>query len=434
MFKSRLGLAGALAAGCCSALALVSASGATNYAPLVVAQTNGATIQTALQGSMATPVLLISNFSTAAGAYGLSVNGNSSSAPAIGGGNGGTGIGFRGLSVGGVGALGIHTSSTGAAAGVEGETNSTVADAVGVLGRITSTSPGSGSVAVRGINNDTGVSGYGVWGSQAGFGVGVSGTSPSGLGVYGSSPSGTGVYGSSSSGDGVYGSSPNGNGVYGSSPNGVGVYGYSTSNDAVQGHGGGYLSGVAGFGTNGFGIYGESTNSYAGYFAGNVTVTGTLSKGAGMFKIDHPLDPASKYLQHSFVESPDMLDVYNGNAVTDDKGFATVTLPRYFQALNRSFRYQLTIVGTRGWNARVVKEIAHNRFSIQSDQPQVKVSWQVTGIRHDRYADSHRINVVVPKSGADEGRYLHPELYGQPKSKAIDRAPAPQAPRPLQAK
>jgi hypothetical protein len=167
---------------------------------------------------------------------------------------------------------------------------------------------------------------------------------------------------------------------------------------------------------------------------GNVNIVGTLTKTAGSFKIDHPLDPAHKYLQHSFVESPDMLDVYNGNARTDSKGFATVKLPRYFQALNKEFRYQLTIVGTRGWNARVVKEIAHNRFTLESDQPQVKVSWQVTGIRHDRYANAHRIQVVVPKTGAEQGKYLHPELYGQPKSKAIDRAPAPQAPRPLQAK
>jgi hypothetical protein len=169
----------------------------------------------------------------------------------------------------------------------------------------------------------------------------------------------------------------------------------------------------------------------AGHFFGDVTVSGTLTKGAGAFRIDHPLEPAHKYLQHSFVESPDMMDVYNGNVTTNGKGFATVTMPRWFQALNRTFRYQLTIIGTRGWNARVVQQIAHNRFTLQSDQPKVRVSWQVTGIRHDRYANAHRIQVVVPKPKAEQGKYVHPELYGKPKAEGIGyQKPPPPAPRP----
>jgi hypothetical protein len=183
-----------------AALMAVSVAGATDNAPLVVAQINSATQQTALQGSMASPVLLITNFSTAAGAYGLSVNGNSSSTPAIGGGNGGTGIGFRGLSTGGIGALGIHVSSSGTAPGAQGETNSTTGTAIGVLGRVNPTNPGDFSAAVRGINNGTGGNGIGVFGSHAGGGWGVYGTSVTSRGVYGSSSSGAGVYGTSGSG------------------------------------------------------------------------------------------------------------------------------------------------------------------------------------------------------------------------------------------
>ena len=78
---------------------------------------------------------------------------------------------------------------------------------------------------------------------------------------------------------------------------------------------------------------------------GNMHVSGTLSKTAGSFKIDHPLDPENRWLSHSFVESPDMMNVYNGNAELDDAGKATVKLPAYFEALNRDFRYQLTAVG-----------------------------------------------------------------------------------------
>jgi hypothetical protein len=160
---------------------------------------------------------------------------------------------------------------------------------------------------------------------------------------------------------------------------------------------------------------GGSGSGWAGYFIGNVNISGHLYASAKDFRIDDPLDPAHKYLQHTSVESPDMMNIYNGNVTTDGHGFATIAMPRYFQALNRTFRYQLTIVGTRGWNARVVKEIAGNRFTIQTDQPSVKVSWQVTGIRHDPYANANRTAVEVRKPSADQGRYIHPELYGKPR-------------------
>ena len=77
-----------------------------------------------------------------------------------------------------------------------------------------------------------------------------------------------------------------------------------------------------------------------------MNVTGTLSKGSGTFKIDHPLDPANKFLSHSFVESPDMMNIYNGNVTTDAGGEAIVELPDYFEALNRDPRYQLTVIGS----------------------------------------------------------------------------------------
>jgi hypothetical protein len=154
------------------------------------------------------------------------------------------------------------------------------------------------------------------------------------------------------------------------------------------------------------------------YSNGNVAIAGTLSKGAGSFKIDHPLDPANKYLYHSFVESPDMMNVYNGNVVTDRHGVATVTLPDYFEALNQDFRYQLTVMGQFA-QAIVARKIAHNCFVIRTSKPNVEVSWQVTGIRHDAFADAHRIQVEVEKSPQEQGRYLHPELYGAPAEQAI---------------
>ena len=157
---------------------------------------------------------------------------------------------------------------------------------------------------------------------------------------------------------------------------------------------------------------------------GNVAISGTLSKGAGTFKIDHPLDPANKYLYHSFVESPDMMNVYNGNIITNQHGIATVILPDYFEALNRDFRYQLTVIGQFA-QAIVAKEISRHSFTIKTSKPGVKVSWQVTGIRHDAYAEAHRIQVEEEKPPQEQGHYLHPELFGAPPEQAVGyHAPA----------
>jgi hypothetical protein len=154
------------------------------------------------------------------------------------------------------------------------------------------------------------------------------------------------------------------------------------------------------------------------YLEGNVAISGNLSKGGGSFKIDHPLDPANKYLYHSFVESPDMMNVYNGNITTDKRGLATVILPDYFEALNRDFRYQLTVIGQFA-QAIVARKIVNHQFVIRTSKPGVEVSWQVTGIRHDAYADTHRIQVEEDKPLEERGHYLHPELFGAPEELAI---------------
>ncbi|WP_022824288.1 hypothetical protein [Hymenobacter norwichensis] len=151
--------------------------------------------------------------------------------------------------------------------------------------------------------------------------------------------------------------------------------------------------------------------------SGRLAVTGSLSKPGGSFKIDHPLDPANQYLYHSFVESPDMMNVYNGNVVLDASGAATVALPDYFEALNRDFRYQLTPISA-AFTPYVLAEVSGNQFRI-AGQPGGKVSWQVTGIRHDKWADTHRIPNAERKEPENQGKYLHPALFGQPESQGI---------------
>jgi hypothetical protein len=181
---------------------------------------------------------------------------------------------------------------------------------------------------------------------------------------------------------------------------------------------------AAGTQTN-YGVFAKAsggTSNTAGYFEGNVTVqgnlnvTGNISKGGGTFKIDHPLDPANKYLVHSFVESPEMLNVYSGNTVTDASGRSTVTLPDYFSAANADIRYQLTVVGATFAQAIVGEEVQGNSFVVLTNQPNVKVSWQITAVRNDAYAKANRIQPEVEKKDGERGAYLHPELFGSDKS------------------
>lgn len=184
----------------------------------------------------------------------------------------------------------------------------------------------------------------------------------------------------------------------------VGVWASARGDDGVG------LFAQGGRWTPGHGGLGRFLHSgTAARFQGDVEISGTLSKGGGGFKIDHPLDPANQYLSHSFVESPDMLNVYSGNVTTDDNGTATVHLPDYFETLNAEHCYQLTPIG-RLAQAAVTSPIAGNTFTIQTSEPRTTVSWQVTGIRQDPWSQAHRITVEEAKPEHARNTYLHPHL------------------------
>jgi hypothetical protein len=131
--------------------------------------------------------------------------------------------------------------------------------------------------------------------------------------------------------------------------------------------------------------------------------------------IDHPNDPENKYLCHSFVESPEMLNIYRGNVTTDDRGEAVVTLPEYFGDLNKDFTYHLTVIEQFA-QAIVAEEVRDNAFTIKTDKPNVKVSWQVAGVRKDRWAEANRIVVEQDKPDKERGTYLHPEAFEKPQT------------------
>jgi hypothetical protein len=206
--------------------------------------------------------------------------------------------------------------------------------------------------------------------------------------------------------------STNNYGIYGEA-NGpgdtYGVFGYASTSGGASG-------------SVSTGIYGSAPpigGGQAGFFNGYTFVFGTLgcvllTKLGGSFQIDHPQDPANKYLYHSFVESPDMMNIYNGNIITDNNDEAIVQLPEYFSALNKDFRYQLTVMGQFA-QAIIIEEINDsNQFKIKTDKPNVKVSWQVTGIRQDAWANANRIVPEVEKEAKNKGKYLAPEVFGQP--------------------
>ena len=237
------------------------------------------------------------------------------------------GVGGFSSSSDGRGVFGSATSSTGTTTGVYGQTAST--DGHGVRGTATSTT--GFNFGVHGSTQSTGGAGvFGVFNAASGSGVGVYGVTFSSFGsaVFGLAQATVG------SGIGVH--------AVTTTPDGFGLRGLAAATSG---------SGIA--------VYGNasSTAGYAGYFAGRAHVTGTLSKGGGSFKIDHPLDPGEQVplpLVRRVAGHEEHLRRRRRRPTRD--GFATVELPEWFEALNRDFRYQLTVIGDGAWaRARVVR-------------------------------------------------------------------------------
>jgi hypothetical protein len=174
---------------------------------------------------------------------------------------------------------------------------------------------------------------------------------------------------------------------------------------------------------SGAGIMGQGT--LAGLFNGNVHVTGNLTVDGTKtgFHIDDPRAPATRTLSHTPVDTDRLSVQYTGNVRTGRDGRASVRLPGYATAIAGDWRYELTPIGTFG-QAIVEREVARGVFVIRTQHPFTKVSWMVTGIRHDPQALKDPIVVVQEKRAAQRGHYLDPSLYGHSASSAaVARAP-----------
>ena len=209
----------------------------------------------------------------------------------------------------------------------------------------------------------------------------------------------------------------------------------------------GFLIGTAGS-VSSAAIYGDdginASNTYAGQFYGKVQVNGSITgaslsiSGTKNFLIDHPLDPENKVLRHAAMESNEVLNQYSGNLMTDANGLATVSLPAYFETLNKDFRYQLTVIGTFA-QAIVKQEVQKNQFVVQTNQPGIKVSWQITGVRNDKVMQQQPFVAESLKEGAEKGNYLNPDAYGKAASETaarpgfINGQRPPEVPQPVPA-
>jgi hypothetical protein len=374
--------------------------------------------------------------STSPGAFSAAVRGQNNGTGGYGigvwGSQDGSGWGVYGTSVSGRGVYGYASATSGATYGVYGESAST--SGRGVYGVASATS--GFAYGVYGQSAST--SGRGVFGwayatSGSTYGGQFVSDSIWGTGVYGyaSATSGFtyGVYGesASTSGRGVYGlaaaTSGATYGVYGESDStsGTGVYGWAS---ATSGAAWGVWGRSASTASNAYGVYGEEPLGGAGHA---VFADGSLAAtGAKLFQIDHPLHPETHYLNHFCTEGPEPYNVYRGTVVLDANGEAWVQLPDYFEAINRDPSYHLTAVGAPMPNLHVAVKIQNNRFKIAGGAPGKEVSWRVEAIRNDLWMQRYGFQTEQEKEDAIKGKYLNPELYGQPKERGIHYRPEPE--------
>jgi hypothetical protein len=377
------------------------------------------------------------NFGSGPGGHGLEATGGSN----INSGDNGAGVkatgGTSGAAKPGDGVIATGGNYNGPNSALSGGAGVVAAGGNGKFG-------GSGVEATGGTGGPNTTGGTGVFGTggnalgnvNGGAGVrGVGGPSPAGLG-------GTGVSAGGAAGEllGGFGLDANGGrsnggtggagirsfgGGGGFTGNAIGNGGQGVIAVGGEANGAGKTGGDGLVARGGQGMDG-ATAGRAGAFTGHVEITGSLNvTGTKNFKIDHPLDPTNKYLYHAAIESSEILNVYSGNVKTNKKGEAVVTLPEWFEAVNRDFRYQLTVVGQFA-QAIVADEIKNNRFTIKTNAPGVKVSWQVTGIRSDAATRQLPFKVEEEKPVHERGTYLSPEAYNQPEEKGVEWARNPE--------
>lgn len=412
------------------------------------------------------------------GEHGLGVNGFTTGANSTGGmfqsdGTAGTGLlanamaasgstiagSFYNTSTAGIGvkSLAVATSGTTYAGSFESKSTSGVgvfgsasaASGLTMGGRFESSSP-TGVGLFAWAKATTGANAAGHFQSDSSAGVGVRGYASAATGTtFGgrfttNSTSGLGVAGYASATSGspaaVYGEcqAPSGSAVRGfnlaqnsSGFLGNGIYGAMGVSNASAGMG---VRGESRTTNSGVGVYGYTTNSLSGYGVYSLGRFG--ASGTKSFQIDHPMDPANKYLNHYCTESPEVLNAYRGTVTLDASGGAWVHLPPYFARINKEPSYTLTAVGAAmpllhiateidertlaaGAAAAPTDDVPACSFRIEGGVPGARVSWRIEAVRNDRWVQTYGAPVETEKQGREKGAYQYPELYGQPKETGL---------------
>jgi hypothetical protein len=231
--------------------------------------------------------------------------------------------------------------------------------------------------------------------------------------IIANSSSNTALGASSLSGNAVDANSYSGAAVTASSHTGQAVVAQSSSENAIVGYGNPNAS-AAVFSnmTRRPDLGGGPRVAYyqAAEFFGNVSITGSFTvSGTKGFRIDHPIKPKEMWLHHAAVESDAMKNLYDGTVSLDSSGRAVIRLPKWFEALNKDFRYLLTAIGASAPDLHISREIRNGRFSIAGGRPNIKVSWQVTGTRKDSWAKAHPFATEETKSKEERGCSICPE-------------------------
>jgi hypothetical protein len=207
--------------------------------------------------------------------------------------------------------------------------------------------------------------------------------------------------------------------------------GFAQSADSSASYG--VYGSAVGTGAN-FAVYGQAfdgTTNYSGYFDG-LLYAQSATASVKAFVIDHPMDPANKFLSHSSVESDERKNIYDGVVTTDSRGFAAITMPSWFEALNEDFRYQLTVSGDESDNfvlVKVAQKLRNGKFKIRTSEPNIEVNWMITGNRHDPTSNYMPLEVEREKNKNEKGKYLVPEAYGKDKSLGMAYGPVVKSPK-----
>jgi hypothetical protein len=327
---------------------------AANGDPLLLGQSNTATVSTTLSssGGGSEGALRVINSNGGAivgqgsGTY-SSVVGQTSSGLGVHGRATADGVGLWGDSGSGAGVIGVSGTGFGVWA------NST--SGAGVLGN------SSTSIGVVGHSNSS----FGVWGDSGGSVPGVLGTSSSGIGVWGTASSLPGVVGTSSGTFGMWGDAPS-VGVLGtaSAQDGWGVWGTVTSGTGVQGSSTTGI-GVVGYSRDKWGVWGWSDYGWAGVFSGPVFVGGNfIATGTKSAAVPHP---DGSHRRMYALESPENYFEDFGEAALVN-GVAQVQLDPDFAALVNTDDYHVFLTPYGDSNGLYVAKRTASGFEVREQQ------------------------------------------------------------------